>query len=643
MRQHLNLDVFQAIPLKAVRIDDRFWKPRIERNRQISLPYQYQQLKESGVLDNFLRVAGKTGGNYAGPCWMDSDAYKWLEAVCYSLSTHPDPELEAKVDEVIAVISEAQDENGYLNTYFQWVEPGRKWTNLGMGHELYCAGHLIQAALAHVNGTGKRSLLEIACRLADHIDSVFGPGKRSGLPGHEEIEMALVDLYRFTNEPRYLSLAKYFIDQRGNPDHRFRWELEHLDEIGYGSLNLNQQFYGTSENYNGAYSQDHLPVREQSEVVGHAVRAMYLYCGMTDLAVETGEYALIQALERLWENVTYRRMYITGGIGAAHHNEGFTHDYDLPNDTAYAETCAAVGMIMWNHRLLQLKGESRYGDLMERVLYNGFLAGVSLDGQKFFYVNPLLSIGKHHRQGWFECACCPPNVARLLASLGNYIYSQNRRGLAVHLYIQGSVQFYLTNGIPVTLIQETNYPWEGKIRFTVELAEPNEFALLLRIPDWRRKYRLTVNGRQLSASVINGYACLKRNWNPGDWVELELEMPVEIIKAHPLVWQNQGKVALQRGPLVYCLEETDHSSPVTQIMLSKEMEFRSEYHPELLGGVTMIEGEGFINELKEWANVLYRPIESRGPLKKVPLKFIPYFAWDNRDAGSMAVWIGELT
>ena len=621
-----------------VKIDDGFWQSRIEGNRLVSLPYQYGQLVESGVLDNFLRVAGKAGGKFVGPYWMDSDAYKWLEAACYSLATHPDPQLEARVDAVIEIIAGAQAENGYLNTCFQLNEPGKRWTNLGMGHELYCAGHLIQAAVAHVHATGKRTLLEIACRFTDHIDSVFGPGRLEGAPGHEEIEMALVELYRLTGEKRYLGLAQYFIDQRGNHAHRFRWEMGHLEEIG-GPKKLNQQFYGTYENYDGRYSQDHLPVREQSEVVGHAVRAMYLYCGMADLAAETGEAAIIAAMGRLWENVTRRRMYVTGGIGPSDSNEGFTRDYDLPNDTAYAETCAAVGMIMWNHRLLQLTGESRFADVMEQVLYNGFLAGISLDSCKFFYVNLLQSAGDHHRQGWFECACCPPNVARLLASLGNYIYSQFPGGLAVHLYIQGSVQTALANGDQVTLHQETNYPWEGQIRFWVEAANPCDFALLLRIPDWCRKYALTVNNQPVTMPVENGYAKLQHRWLPGDKVELDLEMPVETLRAHPSVWQNLGRLAIRRGPLVYCLEETDHAVPVTRIMLPREAEFSTRFDPAFLGGVTIVEGEGLLDVSEAWENSLYRPADCIEPLRRIPIKAVPYFAWDNREPGSMAVWL----
>lgn len=423
--------IFKAIPFNKVIIDDRFWKPRIDNNQYISLPYQFEQLNSSGVLDNFKRVIGRLGGEYVGPFWMDSDAYKWLEAASYTLATNPDPRIQKWVDEVITLVKDTQEPDGYLNTYFQLVEPNKKFTNLGICHELYCAGHLIQAAVAHYKATGQKTLLNIARRQADCIDANFGVGKLEGMPGHEEIEMALVDLYRVTGEERYLNLSRFFIDQRGKSNSRFRFELAHLDEIaGKPGIpgQLNQKFYGTYESYDGSYAQDHLPVREQDVVVGHAVRAMYLYCGMADLAAETGDEGLLKAMERLWKNVTTRRMYITGGIGPTKENEGFTRDFDLPNDTAYAETCAAVGMIMWNHRLLQLKGESRYADIMEQVLYNGFLAGVSLNGCKFFYDNPLQSDGTHHRQNWFWCACCPPNMLRILASLGGYIYSQTTDG-----------------------------------------------------------------------------------------------------------------------------------------------------------------------------------------------------------------------
>ena len=620
MKEKLNT---QAVPMDAVRIEDHFWKPRIDANRQINIPYQYQQLHESGVLDNFLRINGNMTGPYAGPYWMDSDAYKWIEAASYCLALGPDAQLEAKVDAVITVIVNAQEEDGYLNTYFQWVEPEKKWTNLGMGHELYCAGHLIQAALAHYRATGKQTLLTVACRFADHIATVFGPGKLAGLPGHAEIEMALVDLFRCTQQERYLQLAQYFIDQRGQSPSRFCWELANLDLIGGGPEQLNPRFYGTAQAYDGRYAQDHLPVREQSEVVGHAVRAMYLFCGMADLAAETKEVALVDAMERLWANLTQRRMYITGGIGSSERNEGFTEDYDLPNATAYAETCAAVGLIMWNHRLLQLKGDSRFADLIELVLYNAFLAGISLDSKKYFYTNPLFSDGTHHRQDWFYCACCPPNIARLLASLGQYLYTQTDDGVGVELYIQSVTQVKVAADAVVTIRQKSDYPWDGRIQLRLALEQPTVFTLRLRIPGWCQHYEVMVNSQPVTVGVERGYAKLQRQWANDDVVELVLAMSVEMMEAHPAVRANTGRVALQRGPLVYCLEDVDHLLPVTHITLPKEPEFKVKFEPKLLGGVNIIESEGLVQP----------------SLARTPIKAIPYYAWDNRKPGAMAVWL----
>jgi len=637
--------LFHAVSHRDVQIDDRFWKPRLEANRRVSLPYQYQQLISSGVLGNFKRVLEGKTGQYAGPFWMDSDAYKWLEAASNSLATYPDLQLEQWVDETIDLIGEVQEPSGYLNTYFQLMEPDKKFTNLGMCHELYCAGHLIQAALAHYQATGKQKLLQVAINLADHIDRVFGPGKFEAADGHEEIETALVDLYRVTEIERYLNLAIFFIGQRGKGDSRLRWELGHLDEIAGKKGKpgqVNSQYFGTYENYDGRYAQDHLPVTQQTEVVGHAVRAMYLYCAMADVAHETGNPELLAALERLWENITSRRMYITGGIGPSNRNEGFTRDFDLPNDTSYAETCAAVGMIMWNHRLFQLTGEGRFADLMERVLYNGFLAGISLDSRKFFYDNPLQSAGDRHRQGWFECACCPPNVARSMSSLGKYTYSQFSDGLVVNLYIQGSVQVAMTNGNLVTLYQETDYPWSGKVRLKLELAASAQFTLLLRIPGWCKEFALIVNNEMQEPVVEKGYAKLKRDWVSGDRVDLVFEMPVETIAAHPAVWQDMGRVALQRGPLVYCLEEVDHSVPVSQIMLPQDARFRTSFDSELLGGIMVIESEGLVKAVNEWEKTLYRPVGLKESCTQVPVRAIPYYAWDNRAPGSMVVWIFSI-
>jgi DUF1680 family protein len=637
---------FQAIPTSAVSIDDQFWKPRIETNERVSLFYQYEWLVASGVLDNFRQAGAhsKSQRDFRGLFFADSDAYKWLEAASLSLVNRSDSKLEGLLDEVIALIAAAQEENGYLNTYFQLVEPERKFTNFGVCHELYTAGHLLQAAVAHYTVLGKKSLMNIACRLADHLVSVFGPGKLEAVDGHAGIEMALVSLYRVTGAKRYLELAQFFINQRGNPNSHLRWELAHLGEIagklGKPGLN-NPKHYGTYERYDGRYAQDHQPVREQSEVVGHAVRAMYLYCGMADVAVETGDLSLITALTRLWRHVTTRRMYLTGGIGPARANEGFTHDFDLPNDTTCAECCAAVGMILWNHRMLQITGESRYADLMERVFYNAFLVGVSLDGQNYFYNNPLQSRGDCHREAWNECACCPPNIARLLASMGNFLYSRSPSGVAVHLYLQSQVKVDLASEAEIILRQETNYPWDGKVNFKLRLAREVEFELLLRIPDWARSYQLMVNQAPIQALLRNGYAIIQRTWVDGDRVALELPMPVEPMAAHPAVWQDAGRVALQRGPLIYCIEDVDQEAPVEQIALPEDVTLTSRFVDGLCGGVVIIEGEAMAPDLSDWEGKLYRPKESDTKYRRVPFRAVPYYCWDNREPGGMMVWINE--
>jgi DUF1680 family protein len=635
---------FKAIPFHQVAMDDQFWKPRIDNNRSISIPYQFHQLNTSGVLDNFRRVSGQKDGEYTGSFWMDSDAYKWLEAASYSIVTFPDPQINAWIDEVIALIGKAQEGDGYLNTYFQLVEPDKKFTNLGMCHELYCAGHLFQAAVAHYTVTGQKNLLHIACRLADCVDAKFGVGKETGIPGHEEIEMGLIELYRVTGEKRYLNLASYFIEGRGNPNSRLRAELANLNKIA-GKLGIpgqiNERFFGTYENYDGSYAQDHLPVREQIAVVGHAVRAMYLYCGMADLAAETGDQSLIKAMERLWQNVTTRRMYITGGIGPTKENEGFTRDFDLPNDTAYAETCASVGMIMWNHRMSQLTGEGMYGDIIEKVLYNGFLSGVSLDGCRFFYDNPLQSDGTRHRQGWFWCACCPPNVSRLLASLGNYIYLQAEDGIVVNLYIQSKVDTNLPDGEEIILRQKSDFPWDGRIQFTVGIHAQSEFALYLRIPAWCRNFKIEINGEIAEMTFENGYAKIRRKWQPNDILGLSLDMPVERIVAHPAVHQDLGKIALQRGPLVYCLEEVDNRIPVDQVILPADAVLTAKYQADILEGVTVIESNALIPNPSRWDGVLYQPVIEKQLFDKVHIQAIPFFAWDNRQPGKMAVWIFE--
>nr|HET6903761.1 beta-L-arabinofuranosidase domain-containing protein [Ktedonobacteraceae bacterium] len=615
---------------KEVSIDDSFWTPHLQVNRENTLPHVYEFCKETGRIDA-LRLNWKPGMEPIPHIFWDSDVAKWIEAASYSLATHPDPALEAKVDEVIRLLVEAQQPDGYLNSYFTAVEPTKRWTNLRDWHELYCAGHLIEAAVANFQATGKRVLLDVMCRYADYIDAVFGsePGKKRGYPGHEEIELALVKLYRVTGEKRYLHLSQYFVDERGRQPHYFDEEarLRGDEPTAY--------HHKTYE-----YNQSHVPVREQDEVVGHAVRAMYLYSAMADLAGELHDQSLFDADQRLWDNLCTTRLYITGGLGPSRHNEGFTTSYDLPNETAYAETCAAIGFVFWNHRMLQLDCNARYADMLERALYNGVLSGVSLDGHTFFYENPLASLGRHHREHWFRVACCPPNIARLLASLGQYIYSVNDTDIAVHLYMQNTAQMSV-GGREVSVRQETTYPWNGTIALRLSMDKPVRFGLRLRIPGWCEEAQLRVNGEgfEIDRHLEHGYVRVERVWQSGDRVELELEMSARRMYAHPDIRQDAGCVVLQRGPLVYCLEGTDNNVPLHRIVVPRTTELASQFEADMLGGVTVICGEALVEDDSDWAGRLYR---SWSPtLQSRTITAIPYYAWDNREAGEMRVWLRE--
>ncbi|HLZ56803.1 MAG TPA: beta-L-arabinofuranosidase domain-containing protein [Ktedonosporobacter sp.] len=610
----------------AVSIDDAFWAPRLQTLRTHTLLHIYNQLKHWKYFAGSGRD-WKPGMGSPSYVFSESDITKWLEAASYSLADHPDPELNALVDEAIAFLASFQQPDGYFSIWFTQVEPEKRWTNLRDRHELYCAGHLIEAAVAHFQATGKRTLLDIACRNVDYIDGVFGreEGKRRGYCGHEEIELALVKLYHATGEARYLHLARYFVEERGQQPHYFDQEARARGENP-------ADFW--AKNYE--YNQSHVPVREQHEVVGHAVRAMYLYSALADLARELDDESWLQVCERLWQHLESKRIYITGGIGPSEDNEGFTADYDLPNSTAYAETCAAIGLALWSHRLLQLDTDSRYADMLERALYNGVLSGIALDGESFFYENPLESHGRHHRQPWFKCACCPPNIARLLASLGQYIYGVNEQEVMVHLYVQSTATLTV-GGQSVRLRQETQYPWHGSIRLNLEMDEPGEFAINLRIPGWCRQAHLSVNDAEVAIEPGKGYVRLQREWHSGDSIALELEMPIERIWAHPDIQADAGCVALQRGPLLYCLESVDHSVPLHRLRLPATADLESHVEPALLGGVTVITGDVLALEVQDWAGDLYRTT----PATVWPsrLTAIPYYAWDNRQPGQMSVWI----
>lgn len=624
--------------IRDVTIEGGFWGPRLALNRTATLPHIERQLARVGTLDAW-RLRGRPRPNEHVPQFRDSDVAKWFEAAAYSLMTHPDPALERRLDSLVNLLAKAQWEDGYLNTYYTLVEPRNRWTNLRDMHELYCAGHLIEAAVAHHAATGKTCFLEIMCRCADHIAATFGPGRdqKRGYPGHEEIELALVKLYRATGERRYLRLAEFFINERGRRPHYFEREAKARGE--------------TQPLWTGLdYFQAHLPVREQQTAEGHAVRAMYLFSALVDVAVETGDRTLLAASRRLWGNVTDRRMYLTGGVGSSRHGERFTFDYDLPNDSAYAETCAAIGLVLWSHRMLQVEDDGEHADVMERALYNGVLSGVSADGVRFSYANPLavhLRPGGDHptgfapeRQEWFVCPCCPPNLARLLASLGQYAYSTGPRQASVHLYLQSAADLEVA-GQRVALTQRTDYPWQERVRITVEPERPAAWTLALRMPGWCAEPRVAVNGEPLDLRgvVRKGYARLRRRWSPGDRVEVTLPMPVVRVEAHPRVWMNAGRVALQRGPLVYCLEEADNGPQLDDIALLADQPLRAAYDRELLGGAVVITGRGRRRDAGRWGEALYRP----GPTERAAtrLRAIPYALWGNRGVGEMLVWVQE--
>ncbi|RPI26564.1 MAG: glycoside hydrolase family 127 protein [Acidobacteria bacterium] len=608
----------RAVPFTEVQISDSFWAPRQEVNRKASIPVNLENLVKAGNISNFELAAKGAKSGFQGLVFMDSDVYKGLEAASYSLATHPDPALEKRLDEIIAALAAAQQPDGYLNTYFILKEPGKRWTNLRDWHELYCAGHMFEAAVAHFQATGKRNFLAVATRFADHIDSVFGPGKRMGYPGHPEIELALVKLWRVTGELRYFNLARFFIENRGK---KFFAE-EHQTPI---------------ETYDGSYWQDDVPICDHENIKGHAVRACYLLSGATDVAAETGDSALLKMIHRVWRNTIERNLYLTGGIGPSAHNEGFTVDYDLPNPTAYQETCATIALAQWNHRLALLHGDAKYSDVVERSLYNGTLSGVSQDGTRFFYVNPLESRGTHHRQPWFGCACCPPNVARTVAALGGYAYAVSDTALWVNLYIQGAVKAKI-GGKPVAMKVTTDYPWDGRVKLSPEVASPSRFEIRLRIPGWSRQASVSLNGSRVEPPVLEkGYAVLSREWKSGDVIELNLSMPVERIAAHPSVAADRGRVALQRGPLVYCFESVDQTAALGSVYLPENTEFNFvKENGAALGPMVAITGSGRLAAEQDWKRRLYQPVAAS---QSVALKAIPYYLWDNRAAGPMKVWM----
>ena len=634
-----------AKPLTDVALDDRFWNRFRETVVREGIPYQWRALNDqleadaepSRCMRNFRIAAGKEQGEFGGFVFQDSDVYKWLEGVAFSLRWHPDPRLEAIADGAIEEVAAAQQPDGYLDTYYIINGLDRRWTNLKDHHELYVAGHMIEAAVAYYQVTGKRRLLDVALRFVDHIDSVIGPeeGKLRGYPGHPVIEMALMRLYAVTGDEKHLRLAKYFVDERGQRPNFFQQEDER---------NPNR-FYWKDSPLRYRYYQAAQPVREQQDAEGHAVRAMYLYSGMADVARVTGDADLARACRTLWDSATRRRMYITGAVGSSEHGEAFTFDYDLPNDTVYGETCASIGLVFFAKRMLLLEPKGEYADVMERALYNGVISGMQLDGKRFFYVNPLEVVPeaceqdayKRHvrpeRQKWFGCACCPPNLIRMLTSLEEYVATETGDAVYVNLYAGGEIR---ADGLVLKV--ETNYPWEGDVKLTVAGDAPCRKRVALRIPGWCREWTLAVNGEAAEATVRDGYAVLDREWRPGDGIELALAMPARWVRANPKVREDAGKVALQRGPIVYCLEEADNGGALHSVRANTAAEAEIRWEPETLGGVVTLTTDGLREKDGSWDGALYdfRDAPEAEPVK---LRWIPYYAWANRGVGEMRVWI----
>jgi DUF1680 family protein len=639
----------RTLPLQQVHLTDGFWASRQTVNREKTIPAIYQHLESTGRLDAWNLDKNQTPPKRGKVVRMffDSDSGKWLEAVGYSLMLHPDPALERLADDLIDRMERAQQPDGYLNTYFTVMETDMRWRNLRDWHEMYNAGHLIEGAVAYTEATGKTKGLDILSRFADLIDSLFGPdeGKKRGYPGHPELELALVKLYHATQEPRYLELAKYFIDERGQQPHYF--DLESA-ERGEDPSDFWAQTYH--------YCQAHAPLRDQTEATGHAVRACYLYAGLADIALETDDKALFDTARRLWDDLTDHQMYIIGSLGPARTNEGFTFAYDLPNETAYAETCAAIALVFFAQRMFLLEQDARYIDIMERALYNGVLSGVSYDGTQFFYANPLAAYPKvsphdpwsatrsdphYRRQEWFYCPCCPPNLSRLVASIGGYFYVIAGDTVYVNLYDGSQTQISL-NGQMVQLEQRTRYPWDGDIEIAVNPAETAEFELALRIPGWCRQFALRVNGEPVATEPQRGYARIKRVWNKGDSIRLSLAMPVDRIAPHPMIRQDAGCVALQRGPVVYCIEGVDNGEQLANIVLPRDSQLSITEDWQLFGGIPVITGEALRLEPANWSSGLYQPQAVLDYVNKpVLLKAIPYSLWANREPGEMLVWIRE--
>lgn len=623
---------FHNLPVSKVRVTDPFWSAWQKTLCEETIPHIYKQLVNTGRIAHFDKVVAG-GGEFEGLYFNDSDVYKWLEAASYALVISPNPETERIVDEVIAKLAAAQEPDGYLNTFFQLRHPNLKFRNLGALHEIYSIGHLVEAGCAHWECTGKRTLLDVAVKAAELIMSIFGPGKRNGYCGHEEFETALCRLADTVGDVKYRDYARWMVEQRGSRPSPFEAEFE--DEESMAVEDYAKRALVKEGHYIGEYCQDHLPLRQHTDVVGHAVRAMYFYAGATQCA-EGQDEEWGQALERVYQGLVQKRMYITAGVGPSANNEGFTTDYDLPNLDAYAETCAAIGLILWSQRMLEMTGESQYADVVEQGLYNGALSGISLDGKGFFYPNPLESRGNHERVPWFTCACCPPNIARLIGEVGSLAVGTSDKALWIHIPI-GFVAEAEFAGVKVAVSATTDYPWGDSFTVTVQPERPVRFALRIRIPAWADDVSFEVADDQSQAEFEDGYAVFERDWKPGDQLTARWEMEPRWMESHPGILENIGKAALQRGPLLYCLEEADLKAKPHHYSADVEQPVQMVKRDDLMPGAVGIEVPGILIKANT-ADGLYEPfgtcdrVETLAPM-------IPYFAWANRGPNHMLVWL----
>ena len=616
----------ENINFSKVTIEDAFWKPRMEKVADVTIPVCMDQTEfKTPRIRNFEITAGLRKGDFEGIFYDDSDVFKALEAIAYSLKVKANPDIEKRADGWIDKIAASQQPDGYINTFYTLKEPDKKWSDMSM-HEDYNGGHLIEAGVAYFNATGKRKLLDVAIKFADHFDALFGPGKRHWVTGHQELELALVKLYKTTGNKKYLNLADWLLSERG-----------HKHAVGYTWTDWKDT----------AYAQDVLPVKQQTQITGHAVRAMYLYTGAADVAAMTGDGEYFKAMKTVWEDVVHRNMYVTGGIGSSGSNEGFSIDYDLPNEKAYCETCASVGMVFWNQRMNALSGNAQYIDVLEKVLYNSALDGLSFEGDRFFYGNPLASNGQHFRKEWFGTACCPSNIARLVASLGDYVYGVSEKDIYVNLFI-GSSTSLTVQQTKVDLRQVTEYPWNGKVALEVNPSKNSSFALRIRLPGWLKgqavpgdlyqfkevnsqQITILLNGVSVPYKEELGYAIIEREWRKGDKISFDLPMEVKRVTARPEVKAANNRVALQRGPIIYCVEGTDNEGKAWHFVLPDDEPVKAAFDKNMLGGIMTLQFNApSVKISADGLNV---------STSKQNITAIPYFSWCNRGQTPMQVWL----